>query len=219
MCRVIKWVMDNPNVGLKMHPAVDFDENGRTMWRLSDTSDATWGSNKEDGRSVTGHVLHFMGVTTAWKSKAQSQVCLSSCESEYVAISEVAKEAQFVKQVLEDMRMQVQLPMPIFVDINGAMKTVKNNKGSTGLRHVNVQCHCAREPHKQSVIAMIFTRSDDNKADMMIKNATRQEFEKHSPKWVDEVPDKLLAKAKEKEGCQNACLARTKKKQMKKNRK
>ena len=62
---------------------------------------------------------------------------------------------------------------------------------------------------------MIFTRSDDNEADMMTKNATRQEFEKHSPKWVDEVPEELLAKAKKKEGCQNACLARTKKKQKK----
>ena len=47
---------------------------------------------------------------------------------------------------------------------------------------------------------MIFTRSDDNKADMMTMNATRQEFEKHSPKWVDKVPEELLVEAKEKEG-------------------
>ena len=50
-------------------------------------------------------------------------------------------------------------------------------------------------------MAMIFTRSEDNEADVMTKNATKQEFEKHSPKWVDKVPEELLAKAKKKEGC------------------
>ena len=95
MYRVIKWVIDNPDVGWKCKPMVEFDEKGKILWKMSGISDATWGSNKEDGRSVTGYVLYFMGVPIAWKSKAQKHCSLSSSESEYIAISELVKEVQF----------------------------------------------------------------------------------------------------------------------------
>ena len=80
------------------------------------------------------------------------------------------------------------------------------NKGVTGLRHVQMHHHCVQESHGQEVIAMIFTKSSEKEVCVMTKNATRQEFERHSPELVDKVPEELLAKAKEKEGCQNACL-------------
>ena len=137
--------------------------------------------------------------------EAQCLMCLSLCESECVVISEVVKEAQFASKVLDDMGTHVQLPMSIFVDNNGAMEMVRNNKGVTGLRHVNVQHCCVWELHGQSAIAIIFENSSDNKADTMTKDVTRQEFEKHSPKLVDKMPEELLMKPKEKEGCQNAC--------------
>ena len=62
------------------------------IWRLSGASDATWGSCKEDGRSVTGCASHFMDAPVAWKSKAQGQVYLSSTESEHVGLSESIRE-------------------------------------------------------------------------------------------------------------------------------
>ena len=95
MYRVIKWVIDNPDVGWKCKPVVEFDKKGKILWKMSGISDATWGSNKEDGKSVTGYVLYFMGVPIAWKSKAQKHCSLSSSESEYIAISELVKEVQF----------------------------------------------------------------------------------------------------------------------------
>ena len=76
------------------------------------------------------------------------------------------------------------------------------NKGVTGLRHVQMHHHCVQESHGQEVIAMSFTKSSENEADAMTKNVTRQEFERHSPKLVNKMPEALLAKTKEKEGCQ-----------------
>ena len=62
MCCVIKWVLDHPNVGWKCQPQVEFDDCGVIKWRMTGMSDAMWGSNEEDGRSVMGHLLCFMGV-------------------------------------------------------------------------------------------------------------------------------------------------------------
>jgi hypothetical protein len=41
------------------------------------------------------------GVPVAWKSRQQGGVKLSSSEAEYYAISEVAKELQFLSMILK----------------------------------------------------------------------------------------------------------------------
>ena len=61
-----------------------------------------WGSNEEDGKSATGHVLHFEGVPVTWKSNCQPNVSLSSSEAECLVTSELVKEALFVLQIMED---------------------------------------------------------------------------------------------------------------------
>ena len=68
-------------------------------------------TNKEDRRSVTGHLLCFMGVPIAWKSKPQPLCSLSSSESEYIAISELVKEVLFAKQIVEDFGYKVEVPI------------------------------------------------------------------------------------------------------------
>ena len=142
-----------------------------------------------------------MGVSVAWKSKAQKPMGLSLAESEYVAISELVKEVQFARQVLSDIGLTVTLPIPIFVDNNGAIEIVRNNRGVMGLRHVCVRFHYVQQLHGQDILVMLFRRCSENEADILTKNATRQEFEKHAPKLVVTVPSKLLANAKKKEGC------------------
>ena len=99
--RVIKWVIDNPDVELKICPEVEVENDGKIVWTMRGISDATWGSNKEDERSVMGYILYFMNVPIAWKSKNQGHASLSSCEAEYIAISELVKEVMFARQIAE----------------------------------------------------------------------------------------------------------------------
>ena len=55
--------------------------------------------------------------------------------------------------------------------------------------------------HEQGIIIMHFRKSELNKSDVLTKNATQKEFEEHTPKWVGEVPEKLMAKVKKEGGC------------------
>ena len=185
----VKWVIDNPNIGLKMKPQVDVDVNGEIIWKLQGICDATWGSCKDDGRSVTGYILYFMNVPISFKSKQQPLVTLSSCEAEYVGISELAKEIMFAKQLLEDFNIKVELPIRIYVDNQGAIQMVRNNKSGAGTKHVNCRFHFVRELRNDNILELIYVKSEDNEADMMCKNPTEAVFNKHTPKLVEEVPD------------------------------
>ena len=161
---------------------------------MSGISDATWGSNKEDGKSVTGYVLYFMVVPITWKHKAQKHCSLSSSESEYIAISELVKEVQFGRQILDDMGCEVVTPIPICVNNIGAIQMVRNNVCGSGTRHVNVHFHYVCELH-DDIFVMVFRRSEDNEADMMTKNVTQKEFAKHSSKMVCKIPKILWEKS------------------------
>ena len=195
MYRIIKWVIENPDVGLKMKPEVELDERGKIIWRMRGICDSTWGSCKEDGKSVTGYVLYFMGVPVAFKSKQQPLVTLSSAEAEYVGISELAKEVLFAKQLVEDFGITLELPVRIFVDNMGAIQMVRNNRGGSETRHVNVRFHFVREMHGK-LLELVYVRSEDNKADMMCKNPTEEVFKRHTPKMVGKVPSELTDRIK-----------------------
>jgi uncharacterized protein (DUF1697 family) len=60
----------------------------------------------------------------------------------------------------------------------------------TGTRHVNHRYNYCREVHG-SLIELIFVRSEENEADILTKNPTKEEHERHAKKWVSKVPNEL----------------------------
>ena len=107
-------------------------------WILKGICDSTWGSEKQDGRSVTGYILYFMGVPISWKSKAQPLVTLSSSEAKYVAASELLKEIKYTMQILDSIGVKVDTPLRIYIDNTGAIQMARNNTSYCATRHVNV---------------------------------------------------------------------------------
>ena len=193
MLRVIKWVINTPNLGLKMKPEVTRDRNGKIIWKLKGISDATWGSDLGDRKSITGYVLFFMGVPIAWKSKKQMCVALSSTEAEYVAMSELVKEILYVKQLLEELDIEIELPVRVYVDNIGAIHLARNNVGHAGTKHMDIKHHFIRELQGW-MLETCFVDTTHNTADIFTKNPTRIEHERHSTKLVETVPeDKKLS--------------------------
>ena len=77
---------------------------------------------------------------------------------------------------------------------------VRNNASSIGTRHVNVRYHFIRELHGE-IIMLYYRKSEENESDMLTKNPTKAEFQKHSPKLVSKVPSHLILKCKKGEEC------------------
>ena len=183
--------IENKNVGLRIKPTWRVKDDGTILWWLKAISDSTWGSDPIDGRSVAGYILYFMGVPISWKSKTMNGVKLSSTEAEYCAASEVVKEIKFVIQILENLGINVELPVKVYVDNIGAIHIARNNQSGTATRHINMRVNYVREV-QGTLIELVFVRSKENEAGMMTKNPTGEEHNKHSPKLVTQVPSRLL---------------------------
>ena len=54
--------------------------------------DSDWGTEIETRKPISGQVALFGMTLISWKSKKQQTIALSSAETEYMAVSDFAKE-------------------------------------------------------------------------------------------------------------------------------
>ena len=87
------------------------------------------------------------GGPVSWASKRQATVAHSSAEAEYYALNDAAREAAWLRELLEDIGYPVEGPITIREDNTACIRTANNTVSSTATRMKHVkQCeHYVRE--------------------------------------------------------------------------
>ena len=146
--------------------------------------DSEFCGDKETRISFYGFILYLCGAPISWRSKAGKSMTLSSTEAEYVAISELAKEVIFVKQVLESIGLKVEFPIILEVENVGAIYLSYNCTTSQRTKHIDARMHFVREFIEDGILKVIFVRTEDNTSDIFTKNMNKDIFLKHQKKLV-----------------------------------
>jgi hypothetical protein len=173
MMRVIKYVIDTPDVGLRLHP-VKSDE-----WFIKVYSDSDWAGDKDSRKSVSGYMIFLCGALVCWRSKSQTAISLSSSEAEMYALTEAVKEIPFIVQVLLFMNVKIKLPVDVKVDNMGAIYMSENSAPSARTRHADLRQKFTSDLQEKGLIKIDFVRSEDNTSDILTKNVSVDLFEKH----------------------------------------
>ena len=71
---------------------------------LKGYSDSSHNIDDDDGRSTTGHIFYLNDCPITWCSQKQETVALSSCEAEFMAATEAAKQAIWLQELLEEIK-------------------------------------------------------------------------------------------------------------------
>ncbi|KAL9227880.1 hypothetical protein vseg_003521 [Gypsophila vaccaria] len=74
---------------------------GESELRVKGYTDASFQTDRDDMKSQSGYIFLLNGGAISWKSSKQSVITDSTTEAEYVAASEAAKEAVWIRQFLE----------------------------------------------------------------------------------------------------------------------
>jgi len=121
--RVIKFVLDTKEYGLKIKPMIN---DANDAWSIMVFSDSNYARDAETCVSVTGFCIFLLRVPICWQRKGQRSVTLSLSKAKYVALSEAAKEVKFVAQVMMSMGIPVKFPIIVRVNNVGAIFMSKN---------------------------------------------------------------------------------------------
>jgi hypothetical protein len=178
MLRIIKFIKDTQNMGLKMEPIISDECDVEVI------TDSDWGGDKDSRKSVSGHAIFVNKALTAWRSKSQAAISLSSSEAEMYALTEAVKEVPFIVQVLLFMNVKIKLPVQVRVDYMGAIYMSENSMPSSRTRHADLRTKFTSDLQEKGLIKIEFIRSEDNAADIMTKNVTVELFEKHTPRMI-----------------------------------
>lgn len=166
--QVLRYLKGTKDQGVLLH-----NTNRKTI-SVDMYTDASWGSDPDDARSISGYLLQVNGSTTSWSSKKQSCVAKSTCESEYMACSHATSQLLWsinaIKELLPDTTLK--LRATLHCDNQPAQDLLLNARINARSKHIAIHFHFVRE-----LVGKFFNvshiASEDNLADLCTKALPR----------------------------------------------
>ena len=172
VCKIISYLNGTKKLGLV------FSEGGGL--KLSVYVDADYADKANDRRSVSGVAVMLGGTSAVASSTTQHCVTLSTSEAEYVAMAHGAKTALFTRAVLNFLQPHlVGRIIDLFEDNQGAIAMAENPISGGRTKHIDVRYHFIRELVKHKVIAIKYTESRNQHADILTKAIGAEGFVRH----------------------------------------
>jgi hypothetical protein len=129
-------------------------------------------------------VFTLGGGAISWRSIKQKCIADSTMEAEYVAASEAAKEAVWLRSFLLDLSVVPDLPksITIYCDNSGAVANSKEPRAHKASKHIERKYHLIRDIVKRGDVAVVKIASEDNLADPFTKSLPAKTFDGHVEK-------------------------------------
>ncbi|KGO69328.1 Integrase, catalytic core [Penicillium italicum] len=141
--------------------------------------DSDFAGCEDSRKSTTGWVFTLAGGPISWSSQRQKTVATSTMDAEYIACAEAAKEAMWIRNFINDLR----IPgvhtdkVPLYIDNNAALKLTRNPEFHSRAKHIDVKHNFIREKVEEGLIDTQRVNTKDNLADVFTKALPRSTHE------------------------------------------
>ncbi len=142
-------------------------------------TDADWASDVESRRSLGAYVFMLYGGPISWSSKRQQSIALSSCEAEYMAQTQAAKEAIWMARLLSELDIGLGLPtkpVQIKADNQGAIALTKDPRFHSRTKHIDIQWHFVRDQVETGAVQFTWVPTNEMVADGLTKALSNDKF-------------------------------------------
>ncbi|KAL0448843.1 UNVERIFIED_CONTAM: Retrovirus-related Pol polyprotein from transposon TNT 1-94 [Sesamum latifolium] len=152
--------------------------------KLEGYSDASFQSDDDDAKSQSGFVFKLNGGVVTWKSSKKDTTADSTTEAEYIAASEAAKKAVWMKNYIQEVGVvsSIAEPVVIFCDNNRAIAQAKEPRSHHRSKHILRRYHLLREMVSRGDCRMDRVSSAENTADPLTKPISQIAHTQHLDK-------------------------------------
>lgn len=166
--RVLRYIKGTINYGLYF--------SKQCVTTMVGYVDADW-ANEQDRKSISGYMFEILGGVVSWSSKKQNVIALSSTESEYVALCQASCEFLWLKNLLSEMLIVVQLPVVMFED-NMSCIHMLSKPDHSRQKHIDVKFHFVKDLVSKKLIDVLYISTKEQKADIFTKGLSSVQFSK-----------------------------------------
>ncbi|KAE8729490.1 putative Kinase family protein / peptidoglycan-binding LysM domain-containing protein [Hibiscus syriacus] len=136
-------------------------------------TDASWGGELTDRRSVSGYCAYVWGNLVTWRSKKQAIVSRSTAESEFRAMALGICEGMWIKRLLTELDLDDKKNFEIFSDSQSAMSIAKNPVQHDRTKHIEIDRHFIYEKVNNGVAQLQYIPTKKQLADIFTKALPR----------------------------------------------
>ena len=127
------------------------------------------GSQEEDRHAISGYAFLIDGGAVSWNSKQQEIIVLSTTEGEYVAATQAAKEALWLRSFTNDVFGLELAPTALFSDNKSAIALSKDHQYHARTKHIDICFHFIRWIIENGAIQLIYCPTEDMRTDTLTK--------------------------------------------------
>ncbi|XP_050946899.1 secreted RxLR effector protein 161-like [Cucumis melo] len=138
--------------------------------KLEGFYDADYAEDHDTRRSTTRYLFKLGCGAVSWCSKKQLTVALSTTEAEYGAATMAAQENMWIKQLMKDLRQEINHAAILYYDNLSGVYLAENPVFHARTKHVEVHYHFIREKVLQEEIEMKPIKTEDQIADIFTKD-------------------------------------------------
>ena len=131
--RVLRYLQSTTHFGIQ------FFRSGSLS--LTAYSDADWGSNPDDRRSIGGYYVFLGNSIISWSSKKQHIVSRSSAEFEYRALALATSEVLWLFYLLKELKVSLDHTHVLLCDNQSAKALASNPKFHSRTKHIKLDLH------------------------------------------------------------------------------
>jgi hypothetical protein len=160
--------------GLELYVDADFAGN----WKKADKD------SPENCLSRTGYIFKYNNCPIVWKSQLQTEICLSSAEAEYVAMSQALRQTLPLIHILKEFNCvfpEVAYSTPtfnckVFEDNTACISIADSDKFTPRTKHIALKYHWFKEYAKRKVFDIMYISTTEQLADYFTKPLERVAF-------------------------------------------
>jgi hypothetical protein len=172
--RVLRYLKGSMDLGILLDPT-SRTPSGSTL-QLVGYCDASFASDVNTRRSVTGYTFLLSGCCVTWFAGRQASVSLSTTEAEYVALSDGCKEAVWLRRLLSEIGQPQLKPTPLMEDNQACIAIAENPRDHSRTKHIDLKFHHIRERIADGEVSVEYVPTADQIADIFTKGLPKPAF-------------------------------------------
>lgn len=156
--------------------ALVFKRSTEKVPRLIGYSDSSHNVDQDDGKSTMGHIFYLGESPITWCSQKQDIVALSSCDAEFMAGTEAARQAIWLQDFLSEVTGLPSERVVIRIDNKSAIALTKNLVFHGRSKHIHKRYHFIRDCVEHGLVEVEHVPAEEQKADIWTKALGRIKF-------------------------------------------
>ena len=167
--QVFQYLARTGEQGIRFTKTPDFDGKIRIIGYV----DSDWGGCVDTRRSTAGYVIHVANGPVSWVSKLMKTMALSSCEAEFMGMSQICREIMWMCRFLDEIGVPYHTP-EIHCDSASALTWSEDPVQHQRNKHVEIKYYYVRDCVANGSVIAIKVCTTFNFSDIMTKCVGKQ---------------------------------------------